>query len=64
VYGYREGTLLNGPGYLRVAVTPDQATVDYVVSVLTEEERGDRKNGHVLASYSIPAALPASDWSR
>jgi len=53
-YSYRQGEMLNGPGYLRVTVSPRRATVEYVLSVLPKEERADRKNGQLVASYSIP----------
>jgi hypothetical protein len=31
-YGYKSGTILGGSGYLRLRVSPDQATVEYVES--------------------------------
>ncbi|MDX2060925.1 MAG: YHYH protein [Gemmatimonadales bacterium] len=52
-YSYREGELLNGAGHLRVRVAPDGAAVDYVLSVLPEDERDDRRNGQVAATYTI-----------
>ncbi len=58
-YGYRQGELLNGPGYLRVRVTPEQTSVAYVLSVLPDDERDDRKNGQVMARYSIPGRVRA-----
>ena len=53
-YGYRQGELLNGPGYLRVSVLPQRAKVEYVLSVLPGDERFDRQNGQVVAKYSLP----------
>jgi len=52
-YGYLEGEFLAGSGHLRVAVSPDQATIDYVLSVLPGDEHGTRTNGTVAHSYSI-----------
>jgi len=43
-YGYKSGTLLGSSGYLRVAVSADKATVEYV--------RPDRS---LAASYTLPA---------
>jgi len=50
-YGYRSGTLLGGSGYLRLKVSPNQATVEYV-----ETGSSDRKQPSegVLHRYSIP----------
>jgi hypothetical protein len=50
-YGYREGTLLNAPGYLRITVEGDSARVDYVQ---TSVDTGHR-NGEILHSYVIGA---------
>jgi len=48
-YGYINGTILNGPGYLRVLVSPMDAKVDYVST-----DRNDRKrNRSVVFSYSV-----------
>jgi hypothetical protein len=46
-YGYLSGDILGGPGHLRVTVSPEQVTVDYVRSYL------DEKNGQVDYSYTI-----------
>ena len=46
-YGYLSGTILGGPGHLRVTVSPEQVSVDYVRSYL------DEKNGQVDYSYTI-----------
>lgn len=54
-YGYLKGDFLAGSGHLRVAISPDKATVDYVLSVLPEDERGTRRNRTVAHSYSIVA---------
>lgn len=44
-YGYSTGTFLPSPGYLRVAMTPDRARVEYVRSA----------DGSVAASYELTA---------
>ncbi|MBI5952836.1 MAG: metallophosphoesterase family protein [Chloroflexi bacterium] len=50
-YGYINGTILGGPGHMRVVVSPDQVTVDYVRSYV--DEKPDQKNGQVDFSYTI-----------
>ena len=58
-YGYEEGKLLNGPGYLRINVTPAQTKIDYVLTVTKGEEQPNRKNKQVVSSYTIDAAEPS-----
>jgi len=56
-YGYASGTILGSPGHVRVRVTPDAATVDFVRASLGDQGSGGRKekeaNGTVIASYAI-----------
>jgi len=47
-YGYTSGDVLASPGHLRVTVSPDQVTVDYVRASLTAQQ-----NGQVAYSYLI-----------
>ncbi|MFZ5833189.1 MAG: metallophosphoesterase family protein, partial [Planctomycetota bacterium] len=54
-YGYQIGVILGGPGHLRVRVTSDGATVDYVRAALADDERSDFRNAEVAHSYTIPA---------
>ena len=57
-YGYASGTILGSPGHMRVTVTPQKATVDFVRSAIDRAagQRRDREaNGAVVASYEIPA---------
>ncbi len=50
-YGYVNGTVLGGPGHMRVTVSPEQVTVDYVRSYI--EEKPAQQNGQVDFSYTI-----------
>lgn len=50
-YGYVNGTILGGPGHLRVTVSPEQVTVDYIRSYM--DEKPEQKNGQVDFSYTI-----------
>lgn len=50
-YGYINGTILGGPGHMRVTVSPEQVTVDYVRSYV--EEKPDQQNGQVDHTYII-----------
>jgi hypothetical protein len=52
-YGYTQGTLLGGRGYLRVQVSPDSVTVNYIETWLPSEEKGNQVNGMVADSYTI-----------
>ena len=50
---YYTGTSLKGSGHLRVSVTPDCATVDFVNAVLPKDEKPNLKNGSVSFSYQV-----------
>jgi len=52
-YGYVEGEILAGSGHLRVSVSPQEAVVDFVLSVLPEDERGSQRNAAVAYSYTL-----------
>jgi len=52
-YGYVQGKILAGSGHLRVAVTPGKATVEYILSVLQEDERIGLANGNAAHTYVI-----------
>ncbi len=56
-YGYREGTFVPNAGYLRVRVTPDQATVEYVRSATPEQEQRGIQNRSVAAAYTLAPKL-------
>jgi hypothetical protein len=53
---YASGVKLPNAGYLRVTVSPQQATVGYVRTFLPGEETASEKNGMVAYSYTVPAA--------
>ena len=50
-YGYKSGTIMNAPGYLRVTVKGNTAKVDYLQTSIDTEH----KNGEILHSYQIIA---------
>jgi predicted phosphodiesterase len=53
-YGYRQGTILPGSGFLQVAVSPERTGVEYVRFVLTRA--GDRLNStqsRIAHSYTV-----------
>jgi len=54
-YGYRDGVILGGSGHVRVAVSPDKLTVDYVGVDVLQDEHASRGNRHVSHSYTITA---------
>jgi len=59
-YGYTEGRLLGGTGYLRMRVSPSAVTVDYIQTWIPANEVGSRKNRMAADSYTIPAAAQSS----
>jgi hypothetical protein len=52
-YGYLRGNFLPPSGHIRVAVSLDKATVDYVRSYQPKDETPTRRNGEVTFSYVI-----------
>ena len=54
-YNYSHGTVVGGGGYLRVHVSPDDVTVDYVQTYLPHEEDDTHRDGMVAHSYTIEA---------
>ncbi len=54
-YGYTQGRLLGGTGYLRLRVSPVDVQVDYVQTWTPANETGSRKNGQIGDSYTIPS---------
>jgi hypothetical protein len=56
-YGYHEGVLLCSSGHMRISVTPEKATVDYVQAYLPGDKTGDSQNGKVAHSYTLSPDL-------
>jgi hypothetical protein len=54
-YGYREGDFLPNSGYVRVLVTPQRLTVEYVRSADAHISRQGVINGQVAFSYTCPS---------
>jgi predicted phosphodiesterase len=52
-YGYRSGTLLGSPGYLRVEVAPVGITVSYVQPDGSAGRDGRKPSGRVTQTYSV-----------
>jgi hypothetical protein len=52
-YGYLTGDVLGSPGHVRVTVTPEQVTVEYVRAYLPQDEKSGQVNGQVDFSYVI-----------
>jgi hypothetical protein len=52
-YGYFEGVLLPGRGYLLVTVSDSNVKVEYIGTFLPKEESATRHNGMVITSYTI-----------
>ena len=58
-YGYTQGTLLGGRGYLHVTVAPTGVTVQYVETWLPSEQRANQTNRMVADSYTLAAVTAA-----
>jgi hypothetical protein len=54
-YNYNNGTVVDGGGYLRVSVSPEEVKVDYVRTFLPEEEDENYQDGMIGHSYTIQA---------
>ena len=54
-YGYKQGTFLGNSGHVRVTVAPDKVTVEYIRSVLPQDETAQRKNGEAADHCQIQA---------
>lgn len=54
-YGYLEGTLLGGAGYLRITVSPEEVRSDYVMTWLPTLENDQRRNGEIAHTFTVPA---------
>jgi hypothetical protein len=52
-YGYVNGVFLPGRGFLLVTVSDQEVKVEYVVTYLPSEENSSRKNGDVIATYTV-----------
>lgn len=52
-YGYKEGMLMEGRGYLHVTVSAKECSVDFIRTYLPAEERTNRKNGELAYRYTI-----------
>jgi len=48
-YGYKNGTILNAPGYVRINIQNNKATIDYIQTSIDAKH----KNKEVLYSYTI-----------
>ena len=46
-YGYKQGTFVGNSGHVRVGVSPERVTIEYVRSCLAADESTRRKNGEV-----------------
>jgi phosphodiesterase/alkaline phosphatase D-like protein len=56
---YRSGDKFPNSGHVRVTVTPEQVTVDYVRSFLPGDEQNGQVNGEVAYSYAVSGASPS-----
>lgn len=52
-YGYVNGTILGGSGYLRVTVSPTEAKAEYVQTWLPAQENGQRRNRMIADSWTV-----------
>lgn len=55
-YGYKSGVIQGASGILRVTVSPELATAEYVRAYPANAERGERKTGAVTHRYTVAPA--------
>jgi hypothetical protein len=63
-YGYRTGEFVPGAGHLRVRISPEEVTVEFVLSCLPADENTRRKNGGTAYAYTLrprPYVLRTAD---
>lgn len=58
-YGYVNGVLLPGRGFILVTVSDTSTKVDYIRSYLPTEENATRKNGELAYSYNLKSSVLA-----
>ena len=52
-WGYTQGTIRSSSGHLRLTVTSQKITVEYVRAFLPQDEKGGHVNGEIGDSYTI-----------
>ncbi len=52
-YGYVNGVILSSSGHLKVTVSENKVTVDYVKSYIPKDERWDNRNREIAHSYTV-----------
>ena len=52
-YGYRAGDMVPGSGHLRVTVTPNMCTVDFIRAILPQKDHAGMSNGDIAYTYLI-----------
>jgi hypothetical protein len=53
-YGYTSGEILGGPGHLRVMISPERVTVDFVRASLSPQENGQIAYSYVIEPIQVP----------
>lgn len=53
-YGYVSGDVMAGPGHLRVMISPERVTVDFVRASLSPQENGQIAYSYVIEPIQVP----------
>ena len=53
-YGYKQGVFLGNSGHVRVTVSPEKATVEYVRSIVSNDPRETHQNMEVADHCTLP----------
>lgn len=56
-YGYNEGIILPGRGYLLMTINDTIAQIDYIKTLLANEEKNGEKNKDIAYSYTIKPSI-------
>jgi len=59
-YHYETGTILSSSGHIRVTVSPDRVTAQYVRAWLPTNETAQRENGQVDDVWTVGASSPSN----
>jgi len=53
-YGYKSGTILGSPGYMRVTIEAPKAKVEFIRTIMSTSEGGTSQRELIADSYQIP----------
>ena len=52
-YGYEKGGFLPSSGHIRVRISPERVSIDYIRAFLPRDEKDGHVNGEVASTYAV-----------